>query len=286
MFKTRSTVMMLRGHLVDWFYSPRTLISGLVIMALTYMNARSYAFLLESNALYSHFAEAAFYYLSSGFGNLSLVSALFLVMMSEVPRRTAYQNMMMIRASRIRWLLSQILFCMLVTGLMIGLMLLLSMAMTWPHLTPGSGWSDLERIAADPDAEWMVQLMPEYVRSITPLVASLIAMLILFAFWFTMVVIILFCTLVGRPNFGLILYVFLLVLHVTVLWEQLPAWAQNMPVTFSTMASVANKFPDQELSTMPIIIGVYAVVDAALIFCMYMKTRSMDLFFTGKDVAR
>ena len=286
MAKAKPIMMMLRGHLVDWFYSPRTLVSCLVIMALTYMNARSYAFLLESNALYSHFGEATFYYLSTGFGNLSLVSALFLVMMSEVPRRTAYQNMMMLRTSRIRWLLSQVLFCTVVTGLMIGLMLVFSMAMSWPYLTPGSGWSDLERIAADPDAEWMVQLTPEYVRSVTPFVASLIAMLILFAFWFTMVLVILFFSLAGRPNVGLILYVFLLVLHVTVLWEQLPPWAQNLPVTFSTMASVANKFSDQELTTMPMILGVYTGVDVVLIFCMYRKTRSMDLFFTGKDVTR
>ena len=68
MSKIRSVLMMLRGHMADWLHSPRTLISGLVVLALTYMNARNYVFLLESNELYSHFGEAVFYYLSSGFG--------------------------------------------------------------------------------------------------------------------------------------------------------------------------------------------------------------------------
>lgn len=283
--KLRSVLMMLRGHMADWLHSPRTLISGMVILALTYMNARNYAFLLESNELYSHFGEAVFYYLSTGFGNISLVSALFLVMMSEVPRRTAYQNMMLIRANRIRWLLSQVVFCLMVTCLMIGLMLMLSMAMTWPHLVSGGGWSDLERIAIDPNAEWMVQLAPEYVRSISTFAASIIAAAILFAFWFTMVLVILFCTLVGHPNLGLILYISLLVLNITVLWEQLPSWAQNMPATFATMSAVANKFSERELASIPIVLLSYLGVDIVLIFWMYVKTRKIDIFFAGKDIA-
>lgn len=284
MSKIRSVLMMLRGHMADWLHSPRTLISGLVVLALTYMNARNYVFLLESNELYSHFGEAVFYYLSSGFGNISLVSALFLVMMSEVPRRTAHQNMMLIRTNRIRWLLSQVLFCLMVTILMMGLMLTLSMTMTWPHLVYGGGWSDLERIAVNPDAEWMVQLAPKYVRSITPFAAASIAAAILFAFWFTMVLVILFFTLAGHPNLGLILYVSLLVLNVTVLWEQLPSWAQNMPVTFATMSSIANKFTDRELSSIPTVLLSYLGADIILIFWMYLKTCRMDMFFTGKDI--
>lgn len=150
MRKVRSALALLQGHMADWLHSPRTVLSFLVILALTYMNARSYTFFLERNALYAHFGETIFYYLSNGFGNITIVSTLFLVMMSEIPRRTAYQNVMLMRCSRLQWLASQVLFCLIVTLLMMGLMLLLSMLMTLAHLTPGGGWSDLERIALNP----------------------------------------------------------------------------------------------------------------------------------------
>lgn len=134
MHKIHSTFAILRGQISDWFHSPRTLFSILVILALTYMNARSYVFSLESNALYSHFGECVSYYLSTGFGNVSLVSALFLVMIAEVPRCTLYQNAMLIRTTRFRWLMSQVLFCLSITMLMLIAMLLLSVVMTIPHL--------------------------------------------------------------------------------------------------------------------------------------------------------
>ncbi|MEG2266287.1 MAG: hypothetical protein RSC68_18385 [Acinetobacter sp.] len=284
MHKLRSTFTMIQGQTSDWLHSPRTIISGIIVLALTYMNARSYAFTLESNELYSHLGEGFFYYLSSGFGNVTLVSALFLVMMAEIPRRTLFQNAMLIRASRLRWLMSQVLFCLMATALMMVLMLLLSMLMTLPVLTPGSGWSDLERLAANPEAEWMMELTPKYIRVISPLQASLLATVILFAFWFTMTLIILFCTLLGHPNLGLILYISVLVVQVTVLWEELPQWMRYMPVDFATLTAVGGKFVEHELKTMPIVICTYIGLDLLMIGLMFLKVRTMDLFFVGKDV--
>lgn len=285
MNKISSTFAMLQGQISDWLHSPRTFISGMVILALTYMNARSYAFTLESNELYSYFGEGVFYFLSSGFGNVTLVSALFLVMMAEIPRRTLYQNAMLIRASRLRWLMSQVLFCLATTALMMVLMLVLSMLMTLPALAPGSGWSDLERLAANPEAEWMMQLTPEYIRVISPLQASVLAAVVLYNFWFTMTLVILFCTLLGHPNIGLMVYISVLVLQVTVLWEELPPWLRYMPVDFATLTAVGAKFMEHELETAPIVIAVYVGLDLLITGLMYFKTKTMDLFFIGKDVS-
>ena len=53
------------------------------------------------------------------------------------------------------------------------LMTAFCMILTLPSLTSGRGWSDLDRIAADPDAAFQMQLVTEYIRSIPPWQASL-----------------------------------------------------------------------------------------------------------------
>lgn len=167
---------------------------------------------------------------------------------------------------------------------MISAMLLLSMLMTLPSITSGYGWSDLERIASNPEKEWGMQLTSEYIRIISPFQASVLAAIILFAFWFTMILVILFCTLMGRPNLGLILYVSILVLHITVLWEELPSWMQYMPANFATLSAIGSRFVEHEMKSISIVIGAYLVLDILIVWLMNQKTKTMDLFFMEKDV--
>ncbi len=281
--RLRAMFSLLGGQMSDWLHSPRTAIMGLAILMLTYVYTRSYNGMLENSALTSHAGEAFYVYLSTAFGNVTLTSALFLIMISEIPRRIPFQNVMLIRSSRLKWLRSQILFCFAVVALMMALMIVFSMALTIPYLSPGSGWSDLERIAADPDAALSVQLVPEYIRAIPPFQASLVAAAILFAFWFTMTLVILLCSLAGRPNLGLTLYVFLLVLHVTVMWEYLPPGLRIMPVNFSTVAGVASLYPDHELEAISIVLMAYAALDLCLMGVMRLQVRFMDMRFTEKE---
>lgn len=283
MRKVRAIGSMLHSLLVDWFYSPRTTISIVILIALAYMNARSYSYMLDGAQLYAYGGESIYYFISSGFGNITLTSALFLIMMAEVPRRIAFQNVLLIRSSRKSWLLSQVVFCCFATILMIIILLLFSMLFSCSSISPGKGWSDLERIAADPDAEWMTQLTSEYIRQITPAQASLVAFLILFFFWFTMTLVILLCTLCGKPNAGMIVYVSLLVLNVTVMWETLPAWMRYMPVNFSTLQDVGSTFPEQELHVIPYVLGVYLFIDVLLILIMDGRIKHMELFFTERS---
>lgn len=283
MRKINAMRSMLQSLLVDWFFSPRTIISGIVLIALAYMNAQSFSYMLDSAQLYAYPGESVYYYLSSGFGNITLTSALFLIMMAEIPRQIAFQNVLLIRSSRRSWLTAQILFCGFATLLMTGIMLALSMLFSISSISEGSGWSDLERIAADPDAAWLPQLTSEYIRQLTPLQASIVSFLVLFFFWFTMTLIILLCTLLGKPNVGIIVYVSLLVLHVTVLWESLPAWMRYMPVNFSTLQYIGATFPEHELQVIPYTIGVYVLIDLILMLAMNIKVKYMELFYMERS---
>lgn len=74
----RAMVALLRGQMIDWIHSPRTLIMGIIILLLTLLYANGYKVMLQSSDLFSYFGESFYVYLSSGFGNITLTSAMFL----------------------------------------------------------------------------------------------------------------------------------------------------------------------------------------------------------------
>ena len=285
MRRAKSLCAMLHGQLTDWFHSPRTIISVIILLALAYMNVRSFAYMLAVNGLYAFAEETAYHYLSSGFGNLALTSALFLIMMAEIPRRTPFQNVLLIRSNRSVWLASQVLFCLLSSVLMIAFMIMFCMVFSAPHISSGHGWSDLERIAADPDAAWMPSFTERYIWSVAPLSAVGAAFLILLFFWFTMALVILLMTLWGKPNVGLIAYVSLLVLHVTVTWEALPPMLRRSPIQFATLSAVAGTFFGREMQSIPYVVLGYLVIDAAFIVIMHHRVCHMELFFADRGQA-
>lgn len=282
MRKIKAHISMLQSLLVDWFHSPRTLISAFFLIALAYMNARSFSYMLETSFLYAYAGETVYYYISNGFGNMTMTSALFLIMMAEIPRRIAFQNVLLVRSSRKSWLASQVMFCCLISVAMICFMLVLSLLFSAASISGGTGWSDLERMAADPDAEWLPQLTNAFIRQITPIQASGLAALILFFFWFTMTLVILLCSLFEKPNAGVMVYVSLLVLHVTIVWEALPSWMRYMPINFSTLISTAANFPEHEFQGIPYVLGVYVLIDLLLILIMAVKVKRMELFFSER----
>lgn len=284
MHKTiRSWCAVLRSLLVDWFHSPRTIISIIILVALAYMNARSYSFMLENTQLYAYPLESAYYFLSSGFGNIVLTSALFLIMMAEVPRNISFQNCVLIRSNRRSWLFSQIMFCSFTSIFTILALLLLSMLFSSAEISAGSGWSDLERIAANADAQWEIQLTDEFIRQWSPLCATLVSLAVLFFFWFTMTLVILLFSLCGKPNIGVMIYISLLVLHVTLLWESLPSWMRFMPVNFSTIQYIGSTFPENEIPAILSSIAVYILVDMALIVILNIRVKRMELFFKERS---
>ncbi len=281
--KLRATWAMLRGQMSDWFYSPRTIIMGVVILALAYINAKSFEKVMLDYSLTAHFGETVYAYLSSAFGNLTSISAFFLIMVSEIPRRTPIQLNMLIRSNRMKWLRSQLLFCLVVVFLMMLLLTTFSALLTMPYLTVGSGWS---MRSTNPDLSWVPDFVPDYIRLITPFQANILACAVLFAFWFTMLLVILLFSLAGKPNGGLILYVSLLMLSVTLLWEQVPIWIRLIvPTNYATLANIGIVFPQRELSIVPIALGVYAAIDLLLISGMVFIVKRMDLHFTRKDKA-
>ena len=277
----RSMLALVKGQMSDWLYSPRTIIMCLMIVALGFINAKSFDKILQDYSLTSHLEEAIFIYLSSGFGNLIIISMYFLIMVSEIPRRIPVQLNMLIRTNRMKWLKSQLIFCVLVVLLMIMLLTTISVLLTLPYLTPGGGWS---MHSSNPDLIWVPDYVPDYIRVISPTYANVLSIAVLFAFWFTMILTILLFSLSGKPNGGLILYVSVLVLAVSLLWEHTPIWIRMMiPTNYATLSNISKAFPEKELQAALIALIVYVLIDVLLVGVMMIIVRQMDLSFMRKD---
>jgi hypothetical protein len=275
---------LLRAQMGAWLRSPRTpvLLVLLIIYAVTL--ASSYGRSISQQFGKVYFGETVFYYLGTGFSSsLTVLSAVMLLMLSEVPRRTALQNFLLIRSSRRRWLVSLILFCAAALLMMLLLLLIVNIAFTLPHLSPGTGWSDPIRIqeANDP---YLARLIPEFITSsgLTPFTASLLAAAVLFMYWMMFLMLILLCSLLGAPNLGLMIYFTLFFLHVTVMWEFVP-WL-FLPATISNMLTImkAAQYGDE----LPAVYRSIAAMGGAvlcLIGIMFPIVQRVELRFHGRN---
>lgn len=270
----------LTAHFSAWFHSPRTLLMGLFILCIAFMLTRSYQNTLLFNAITAHLGESVFFHLNMGF-NMTMTSIILLIMVSEIPKRISYQNYILIRTSRVRWLASLIIFCVAVVLLTLLLLTAFSTLLTLPYTAPGGGWSDLERLAENKDYRYEMQLVPEYIRAISPWRACVYAASILFFFWLTMLLVILLFAIWGRPNAGLILYAFVIFIPVTLRFEMFPGL--KTPMHFATLSAVARQFPERELASVPLVLAVYFALDCILALAMLLHVRHTDLCFNGKE---
>ena len=136
----------LQGDMSLWLHSMRTGLMLVFILLMNFMLVRSNATMIGMYGYKVHLGETLFTCLNSGF-NLIMTSVAFLVMISEIPKRVSYQKYVLIRLSRGKWLLSLIVFCIGIVAFFLLFMTAMCALFSLSYVTPGSGWSDLERLA-------------------------------------------------------------------------------------------------------------------------------------------
>lgn len=272
----RSLLSIAGANLDSWVRSPRTLLMLLFVFAMCYVQIRGFGVTLDRVHFTMHFGETLFYELNIGC-NMPVTSILFLITISELPRRISFQNYSLIRSTRRRWLNAQILYCLFMVFIMIILMVLCVSAFSVLITTPGEGWSDTERIANKiilPEEA----LIESYIRErFTPLTANLIALLPIFLFWFTMVMVVLFCSLIGAPIVGVMLYAFLLTANVTILFEAIPGL--SLPMHFATLKNITAGYKNAEMLHLIQTLCGYFFINILLITAMHLRIRFVDLNF-------
>ncbi len=208
----------------------------------------------------------------------SMGSLLFLVMVSEIPRRIPFQHMMLIRSTRRKWIASQCLYCALMVVLTILLLCVTYMIVVLPNSPLENTFTDNRFIEAGYyDQE--ESFIPAYIRnSFTPWSACLVAAVPMFFFWYTMVLVILLCSMMGHPLLAPSLYGFILLAPVTLLTECLPSWLV-LPTDFCSMGVIVSECIEGELSHLAVVLIGYLIVDIGLIFILYRIARRTDFAF-------
>ena len=250
----------LYGHFGLWAHSLRTVLMLIFALMMNYMLVRSEGTRVMNAGYQVHMGEMLFSYLNQGF-NMIMASLAFFVMMSEIPKQVPYQKYSTLRMTRRRWLASLMLFCMMIVLLYLALMIVSSVLFSLPYVTPGGGWSDLERLAADPDLIYEPPYIPAYVTSsLSPLAAGVIAGAVLFLFWTAMAFI------TGS---------------IVILVESIPSLI--LPDQFSTMGRIADRFEEHKLTAVMLSMGGWLLLNGLLAALMDRRVQRMDIEFSGKE---
>lgn len=269
----------LYAHGSLWAHSLRTVLMLAFALMMNFMLAKSEGARVMNAGIQVHLGEMLFSYLQQGF-NMIMASLAFLVMMSEIPKQTPYQPYAALRMGRRRWLASLVLFCAGIVLLYLLLMLASAALFSLPYVTPGGGWSDSQRLAADPDA---IPYIPSYVTaSLSPLAAGVIAGAVLFLFWTAMAFTLLLASLCRAPNVGIVLCVAMITGSIVVLVESLPGL--KLPDQFSTMGQIAAQFSENKLAAVGLALAGWLALDGLLAALMDRRVRRMDMVFSGKGL--
>lgn len=205
-------------------------------------------------------------------------SLLFLVMVSEIPRRIPFQHMMLIRSTRRKWIASQCLYGAFMVVLTILLLSMTYMLVVFPDSPPGHTFTDDAFIAAG-YYEQEESFIPAYIRSrFTPWSACLVAAVPMFFFWYTMVLVILLCGMMGHPMLAPSLYGLILFAPVTLLTECLPSWL-ILPTDFSSLGAIVSECVGGELSHLGAVLAGYLAVDTGLVFMLDRMALHTDFAF-------
>ena len=267
----------LYSHLSLWARSLRTLLMMLFMVLIAYMLAQSTAAGMGEYRV--HLGEIVFCYANMGF-NMVVTSVAVMVMMSELPKRVAYQNYAILRLSRVKWLISLIVFQAILVFVFVALMLALSALFSLSFVTPGGGWSDLERLAEDSNYANAIQLVGEYIRGLHPAAACALASLILYLFWLTLSFLLLLFSLYNLPNFGLMICVSMPLLSITILFESVGI---TLPSQFATLGAIQAQVYEHKFQYIGKAIAGYVLIDALLIVLMGIRVKRMDVRFMEKE---
>lgn len=265
---------MILSNYDSWLRSPRTLLMALFSFATSWRIVHAFSTGIVARNFTMHFDESMAWFAMTGFSSMALTSLTFLVIISELPRKIPFQQYMLIRSSRRKWIFSQILYCFLCVVTMLLFLLLLMAIFVAPHTVGGSGWSDSIRIANGMEAE--LAYVPEWIRSnFLPWEAFLLSIVPIFFFLFTMSLAILLFSLLGFPALGPSIYAFILFSSIIFMFENIPGF--QPPMTFSTLMKIGYNYEDVFKQRLQTVFSVYGALTAIQIICISLIAHRMDI---------
>lgn len=280
----RSIRKMATANFDAWIHTPRVIVMGLCLVVYSFLQAEASANEMKVNGVMIALTvpEMLFFKLNQGF--FIMASLLFLVMISEIPRRIAFQEKMLLHSSRTKWILSQILYCVwmvAVTIIALSCFYILFAALFGARGLTGE-FSETALINAGQYTEYE-SLIPQYIRSsMSAWSACLLAIIPMFLFWFSMALVILLLGLMGYQFLGPVLCGIVLFFNISTLLEAFPGVIRT-PVSFSTLSSITRAYPHEEFVKLREAVAGYAIFISLFMIGLVITAKRTDLRFGSGD---
>ncbi|MEA5014252.1 MAG: hypothetical protein VB099_06800 [Candidatus Limiplasma sp.] len=262
---------MINANLSSWLRSPRTIIMLIAIVLLCHIEISRSIPMLKNEDILLNWFEMPYKMLESGV-NILMSSIIFFVMMSELPRQMNFQNNMLIRSSRKRWLTAQIFYSFLLIFIVLVLLIACVLIFSLGQFPMDNQWSDTARIADGMPLDDSLMAIPTYVRErFTPLTSIVYASMPIIGFWLSMSMVILLCSLLGSQFIGVLICAFAMLAHFV------GSYPLPYPIEFAIVQNMNPDFvgPSMYWKTL----GTYAVLNTILIGVMFFRIHKTDLVF-------
>lgn len=270
----RPILTMAMANLESWTHSPRTMLMMIFTIMLCYLEVNRTLATYSKEGFILNWVEMPYVLFQNGI-NILMSSMLIFVMISEIPRLLPYQNNMLIRASRKRWLTSQIVYCLVMLLVIAVVITICILLFSLGKTEFGSGWSDTARIAQDENMAFMT-VVPKHVREhYAPLTGVFYAAAPVFLFWFSMAMIILLCSLLGSQMIGLVICAFILLANFV------GSYPLPYPINFATVSAMNPDEYGPELYRTAV--AIYAGLDMTLVLAMYWRISKTDFVFYSEN---
>lgn len=220
----------------SWIHSSRIVIS--LICVLVYcliLSSQSLAGKINGETILLSLEEKVYLQMCHGYNKMG--SLLFLLMISELPRRTAFHYYTAIRTSRWKWLLSQLVYIALISASILLIMTLLHAAIVAPSSTSSPIFTDDKMVAQGIYREDESIISSEVRKLFSPLQAILWASLPVYLFWCIMGYTVLLFSLLGHPLVGPSFFGFILMGLTNVNWEAAPEWF-HLPIEYANVSAI------------------------------------------------
>ena len=275
--KFTAVLVVARMSLSAWADSPRGAFVLLAMAMMCYGALRELRLAMLPMGYGIPWAEAPLF----AFHRQSLLAGtLFLLLMTDLPKKGSAQNYQLIRTSRARWLSGQVTYCLLMVAVFVAVMIALSLLFAIPILQAGNTWSESarEQLGYALPAEASFPLATR--EAMPPARALLINIALSGAYWLGLALLILFSGLIGQSLFGLVpaMVIQLLPWMVNTFVQMEPIYW--FPGSYATVfLPQYAQFPGREL----VAIAVFLSVDLLLVGLMFWRLKRADLSFVSNQ---
>lgn len=227
---------MIAADFTSWVQSSRVSVSlGCVLIYCILLSSQPITAVVNDITFTLSLEEKIYLQMCQGFNRMG--SLLFLLMISEMPRRTSFHYYTSIRTKRWKWLLSQLIYIAVISAFVLLVMTLLYAAMIAPSSTSSNGFTDDLMIAQGYYPEDYGIIAAEVRQSFSPQTAILWASLPVFLFWCIMGFSVLLLSLLGHPLAGPSFFGFILMGLTNVNWEAAPEWF-HLPIEYANVSAI------------------------------------------------